>query len=399
MFAVLSRQCVRVARGIAWRVQRYWALPLAVWPVLLMRLSAPFVLLRLHSLRAERIGHFLSESDSYLSQRMIAGQPRRTIDKFFFTGVPSNRMALKLVSRCLPVSQLWDHVDRASRLIAGAERHVTPWLVGPDRWGFFDRCPPHFRFTDAEIAQGEAFLAEIGAAKRPIVCLFNRDSAYLSWSQKGVDFSYHDYRDSSIGNYLPAARELVRSGYFVIRMGAAVQETIADEENIVDYASGHRTDFLDLYIASRCTFSVGTSTGLSDLGRIFRRPTASANVCPFLTMQLYSADWRELFIPKLYRWKNSRRIVTMTEMFQNGSHNFGHAEQFEEAGILLEENQPEDIVELAREMRDRIEGNWIDSEEDQTLQDQFWALSQVNSDLRPRIGRAFLRKYADQILR
>jgi hypothetical protein len=54
------------------------------------------------------------------------------------------------------------------------------------------------------------------------VCFSSRGSAYLQSVFSHVSWSYHDYQDCHILNYLPAVEVLTQRGYFTLRMGAAV---------------------------------------------------------------------------------------------------------------------------------------------------------------------------------
>ena len=76
-----------------------------------------------------------------------------------------------------------------------------------------------------------------------------KDSAYLS-VHKGNEYSYHNYRDTDIQNYVLAAEELTFRGYFVIRMGIHVHQAInSTDPKVIDYATnGMRSDFMDIFL-------------------------------------------------------------------------------------------------------------------------------------------------------
>ena len=67
---------------------------------------------------------------------------------------------------------------------------------------------PHISFNNEEKIKGEEILREFGIPESAkFVCLIVRDSAYLDRykDQTLKDFSYHNYRDYDIDNFLLAA--------------------------------------------------------------------------------------------------------------------------------------------------------------------------------------------------
>ena len=67
-----------------------------------------------------------------------------------------------------------------------------------------------------------------------------------------------------------------------------------------------------------------------------------------------------------------------------------------EGKLSILENSPEDIADSALEMDYRLNGKWIETKEDQELQQVFWLIVESDKYKRPpgvRIGTNFLRKY------
>ena len=62
--------------------------------------------------------------------------------------------------------------------------------------------------------------------------MINRSQRYLDEVYNfNVNFSYHSYRNNSIDSYVPAAEELTKLGYYVIRMGHLVGVKIKHQIN------------------------------------------------------------------------------------------------------------------------------------------------------------------------
>ena len=104
----------------------------------------------------------------------------------------------------------------------------------------------------------------------------NRDSYYLEKTFPGVDWSYHNYRDSEIDNYLLAAEALTERGYFVFRMGVVANKPMkSNNSKIIDYVNTElRSDFMDVYLGAKCSFCVSTKHGFEEVPLIFGRPIA-----------------------------------------------------------------------------------------------------------------------------
>jgi len=260
------------------------------------------------------------------------------------------------------------------------------------------RTPPPLSFTAEEEQLGQAVLRELGIPEgAPFICFFARDSAYNVLNPIPVDRE-NNYRDSSIHTQVPAAEELTRRGYFALRMGAIVKEALhSTNPMIVDYATKHRTEFMDIYLAAKCRFLLGDGAGLTHgVIPLFRRPLAIVNFIPI--EHLYSWDPSHLTIPKNLWLREERRFMTFRENLDSGSGSFINDGMYEQAGIELVDNTPEEIAAVAVEMDERLNGTWRTTEEDQELQKRFWSLfkhSELHGVILSRIGSEFLRQNRD----
>ena len=253
----------------------------------------------------------------------------------------------------------------------------------------------HLVFTAKEQEFGQRELREIGVPNQaPFVCFHARDSSYLKATVPENDWQYHDYRDADIQNYLPAMQSLGSRGYISLRMGAVTDGPLDnDDPSIIDYANTHRSDFLDLFLSSRCRFFLGSHTGLIETASLFRRPTAIVNLIPYGMITTWGAD--DLFIPKKLWLTEQGRYMTFREIFEAGASEFHSGHIYKERGIQPIENTPDEISALAMEMDDRLSGAWETSKEDQKMQDRFWSVYRTKFSHGPvvsRIGSEFLRQ-------
>jgi putative glycosyltransferase (TIGR04372 family) len=177
-------------------------------------------------------------------------------------------------------------------------------------------------------------------------------------------------------------------------MGAAVIEKLkTNNPMVIDYATKYRTDFLDIYLAAKCHFHLGDNCGFNCVPMIFRRPLAVVNLIPLEHAPTWGSDY--LFIPKKLWLIKENRLLSFQEILGSEIGRFCYSRQYEESGIEVIENTPEEITALAVEMDLRLKGKWQVKEGDEELQRSFWALfkaSGIKGVFRSRIGVEFLRQ-------
>ncbi|MDK9723652.1 MAG: TIGR04372 family glycosyltransferase [Sterolibacteriaceae bacterium MAG5] len=260
-----------------------------------------------------------------------------------------------------------------------------------------ERAAPHLTFTPEEEETGRRIITALGISeKQPFICFHSRDAAYLE--KFPGNWHYHDYRDSSIASLIPAMEKMVDRGYVAVRMGSAVKESLGPTRpGVIDYAgSPYRSDFMDIYLSSRCAFFLSTASGIMCPSLAFRRPQCFVSTAPVVTV--LDIDSQSIFLPKLHWLKTENRYMTFCEIFATGASDFGRSVEYEKAGIELIPNTPDEIAAAVMELDNRLNGSWIPSREDEELQAQFWSLvptKYFRGKVRSRIGAAFLRLHRD----
>ena len=359
-------------------------------------MARPLVLIRFGVLGGSRIGALAGYTDLYLCHRDAGIPARRTLDIFFYNAPACNQHLKVMWDRTL-LNSPWARWPwlLASKL-PGFRVHVVPIYADRDRdiRGLSARTPAHVSFTAEEERLGQAALRELSIPEgAPFICFLARDSAYLDFSFPHRDWGLIGPRDSSIHSFVPAAEELTRRGYFALRMGAIVKEALhTTNPMIVDYATKHRTDFLDIYLAAKCRFYLGAPTGYFCVPVLFRRPLAVVNMVPLEYMYTWNPNY--LSIPKKLWLRKEQRFMTFCEMLNSP----GDSAKFQDPDIEVVENTHEEIAAVAVEMDERLNGTWRTTEEDEDLQSRFWSLfksSELHGVLLSRVGAEFLRQNRD----
>ena len=206
---------------------------------------------KIHGLPVQRVGHLALNTELYLRrleiQRRMGEVTFDNICHLFFcisdTNFIANQQLLKMIQRKLFVStdpyffkycadqslqdnQFWDFgcTPVTSELF---------WTFGDFELPMFSNehtdwnmVGPQLSFLSEEMEEGNKLLRTMGVPlDAPFVCLHCRDKAYMGVMQDSQNYSYHNYRDSDILNYMDAAQFLANQGYYVLRMGQSVEKT------------------------------------------------------------------------------------------------------------------------------------------------------------------------------
>lgn len=371
--------------------------------VIAARLLRPVILIRFGGLPSTAIGHFTLDMELLLCRRDAGWYGARTIDLFCSALPVCNQQLKRMWERTVRVSRFALAAERINRLLPGGRGNRIPFdSCQGDLDGLLMQQPAHLSFTAEEQQQGDEALRRLGIpAGTPFVCVAARDAAYYVNKEQYRDAPMRN-RNSDILTHLQAAEELVRRGYVVVRMGAAVEgPLVTSNPRILDYASIARTDFLDIFLSAHCRFYLGDSLGLYHVPLVFRRPVAVVNHIPIEFMATWNP--RDLFIPKTLWLRSEGRVLTLREVLASRLGRTRLDDGLERAGVEVLNNSPEDIAALAVEMDARLNGAWQTTEEDEELQRRFWAIFRTTATVYPsapwrthwRIGTAFLRRHPE----
>ncbi|WP_413992682.1 TIGR04372 family glycosyltransferase [Labrys okinawensis] len=258
-------------------------------------------------------------------------------------------------------------------------------------WG--DR-PPLFKLPESLNEKGRKALEELGMPPGGwFVCIHARDGVYSPG-----DEHLHIYRNSDIANCLAAVDAIIARGGWCIRMGERGTASLPDRPGLINYPDTHlKSDWMDLYLASHARFFLGNTSGLCLIATISGVPCALANMAPYGAC--YGMGSKDISIPKrLKRLDGSD--ARLAEIFASDVSSFRFAEQYRQAGWVVEENTEEQIRELVLEMLDRLDGVFRETSAAEHLQQAFRRLltpRHYTYGTTSRIGEAFLSQYAAEL--
>ena len=177
-------------------------------------------------------------------------------------------------------------------------------------------------------------------------------------------------------------------------MGDPTMKPLPSIEQVIDYVySDVRSDWMDVFGLASCRFQLGNVSGPLALSQVVGVPTAAADSAP---MRAVLSTKRDIWTPKLYWSDGEDRYLTFAEVLTSPLARMNRTELFDNAGISLVDNTPEENRDLAVEVMDRLEGDLHYSAEDERLQEIFKSLLEPEPEYvtSARVGRDFLRKYS-----
>jgi putative glycosyltransferase (TIGR04372 family) len=236
-----------------------------------------------------------------------------------------------------------------------------------------------------------------GSESPPFVCLAVQSHKYKKAVDVPVNRFYGQLIDdpfasiSGIENYLPVIKYLTSRGIAVLRMGVMEDEKLPSDLGplVVDYAFDGRTEFGDLWLHSRCQFSINAGSGAHWLAAVFNVPAVLTD--SYAIRSLY--DERSLFIPQRGWLFNEHRYLTFSEISND---EFGRDVRLLQNGMQIIKNSPNEIIEVTEEMICRLAGTWIETRQDKDLQSRYRKIVDefpAHQRTPARIGAKFLREH------
>lgn len=349
-----------------------------------------------------RIGHLTHEVDSFLRSKIRAIGNFRTKEIIVkYEGLPiANTAFLPLVGNYFAIIELPQLLMklRLPRCFEVIDCNAFCTNIG-GRAGIFElhgSLPPDqvqlYSLPDSYQRARQAMFEE---ANIPIdatyVCLHVREGGY----SPGDEFM-HTARNASISNYMGAVDMLAGLGVYTIRMGDSTMTPAPEHPYLFDYAlSSFKADEIDFALAAGNYFWLGTSSGAFAMSAIFGRPIVLTNISmPFFFSASGAAN--QIGIPKLPKFKDLTGLVPWPELYRTGASEIRYSTDFEKL-YTLQDNTPEEILEVSHEMHLRLSGNWMSTKEDEDLQQRARSLIPPNSctyGTASSCGTVFLRRYA-----
>lgn len=245
---------------------------------------------------------------------------------------------------------------------------------------------PFAALPDDVRKRGEEVLADLGVPPGgAFVTLHVRQPGYnehIAWDM--------GLRDARIADYGPAIAWLVSRGIHVVRLGDDSMERAAPQDGLVDYPfTSAKSDAMDVYLAARCRFHVGTASGMSFVPLLFGRPVLMTN---WITPAHMICSPSVVTLPKVLRDRNGA-VVPMAVWCDRYREMLERSDA-EIEGLTLQDNAPEDLVDAVALMDGHIKpdtGRLAIPPGRLTVSQAVFAASPLR--IRPQIPPSFWRRY------
>lgn len=357
-----------VKKNIGRTIRMWWfARDIVVFIIIgsLLLIIYPVYKIKFVIIDGSRIGPLITDSEMVI-RTFPSDRTKTNIHYIGLVGSIVSEPLKKILQRQIPFV--------VSPLIHGSFKNITnrfkllskmPFVVvrNYSNWAStFNQYKSRIEFTEEEKRIGEACLREMGIGENDwFICFHAREAAYLDSEYPDIDWSYHNYRDSSIYNCINAAQEIVNRGGFAVRVGSKGDTPLRNtgSEKIIDYAnSKFKSQFMDIYLAAKCRFMVvGGGSGIGFVSTFFDVPVGWANVLPIVP------NWwqkNNMFIPKLYCKKDTGSFIKFSKMddMRLIAPVYGGLDSkfIYEKGLKEVENTNDEISALCLEMLEKDEG-------------------------------------------
>jgi putative glycosyltransferase (TIGR04372 family) len=349
----------------------------------------------------DRIGHLALEPDCLLKEEALGIIPKR---RWFMLAPPERVANHHLLNYWKPLlrvfegkficfilesmSRWWVMRYDISHYILAANKAQAAYRIYA-QWG--DRLPL-ISLTQEDKEWGEQAIGQLGLPKAAwFICIHVREAGFSP-----IDEALHSHRNGNIEKTIPAIKEITRRGGWVIRIGDPSMTPLPPLPKVVDYAHhALKSERLDIILCAKAKFILGSTSGIVLVGSLFGVPCAIANMIPMPDLW-YNA--RDISIPKLLWSESLNRYLRFDEVMASPVAQYRYAVLYRGAGIRVEENSAEDILNLTIEMFDRLEGRFVE----QGCDEEFfhYLLSQLHDGHYAfgscaRIGTRFLRSHPE----
>lgn len=213
--------------------------------------------------------------------------------------------------------------------------------------GIWSGDRPFTQVDEETRRRGDAALAALGVAPGvPVVTLHVREAGFNRSIADTMSL-----RDARIADYRAAIAMLAARGIHVVRLGDRSMVRAQPQDGLIDYPfSDAKSDWMDFYLAARCRFHIGTSSGMSFVPLLFGRPVLFTN---WITMAHMVCASNAVTLPKLLL-DSGGATVPLDDYC--GVH--GHILERSDAelhGLTFQDNTPQELADAARLMDDGID--------------------------------------------
>lgn len=225
-------------------------------------------------------------------------------------------------------------------------------------------------FTKIEEYQGKRSLQEMGI-KNEFICLHAREVGTKQSTFGDEIVRETKVRNACINTYFKACQYMESLGVQSVRMGKYEREK-CNIPNVIDYANNFYNEFMDFYLISKCKFMIGCESGLTNMTPFWGKPILQTNTL------IIAFGWEgmpytkyDMYILKKYYLEREKRYLNLYEMMNIMQRCNEMTSNYHRLEVRIENNTEEEIFLAVQEMNMRIDGQWVETEEEKEAQEKY----------------------------
>jgi putative glycosyltransferase (TIGR04372 family) len=268
-----------------------------------------------------------------------------------------------------------------------------------DRLEIWAHENPVLHFTENEVSTGKKLQKKLlGETSASFVCIGIAERIYYELKHK-TEHEPTGGQDlyacmPSWETYVACTDALRLHSIQSVRMGQFLSKALTDitDSSIIDYASTARSEFGDVWLLANCKFVVVGATGMWWVASAFNKPTVLTDS---YTLNYSTFGKNDLNIMQLAWSRSAKKLMPFDWIIRHNQ--WAQDRKLIEGDIEIVKNSSDEVSDVVSEMNQRIDGTWIETDEDIELQNRFKKLWEVQPRWKVqqsvRIGAAFLRRY------
>lgn len=362
--------------------------------LILIILIYPFVKIKIGELQSRKVGSFATPAEIYFNEikQKIRKKKRNEFHLFYLNNKVSNRYIANIHSRNLTIlprlilepiffffsSSKFTKIFLIDLIMVSKknETKTTQFPIQADVNKVLTNTKSSIKFTDLEILEGNKKLYNLGYKPNQVmVCFANRDSS--NFNEKIISL-----RNADISTYKSAVEYLADKNIFNVRMGRKNSHNLNfSKKNIVDYVfSDLKSDFMDLFIFSKCAFLISTPHGILELATLLRKKRLVINYHSPDRFHWLADDFTPIVLPKKFKCIKNNQYISYREFYEKKLHLYNNNE-LNSHGYEVVDNSEDEILEAVKEMYESYNNNF---KTDLSKQEKFWNNYEKRFNWRPK---------------
>lgn len=316
------------------------------------------------ALRSERIGHYIGNTFGFMTILNYENKLDRAVIFAFNLKQVSNESFREFLGKYVSfepwVKDMFAMCIESHDLSHTAVNVTQDYFI-TDTAHTFIKKPLKIEFSHSERDMAQEKLAKIGIERgKSFICFLGRDNIYTLGANRVNAPNANTVRNMDIRTFLPTMRWFAAQGIYCLRMGNLVQYPL-EERNpfIIDFPQHDIHPILDFYAVANCALFIGVSSGPDYLAGLDQIPSLIVN------FPHYASIWPQYrtngyFIYKKYFSLYENRYLSFKQVLDyNFCRPLTEAEYRSELGLRIDSNTPDEILEAAKEVWDRIHHKFI----------------------------------------